>query len=156
LETDADFSDRPDLHDDTDALVAHQPLLTDKSNICFVSGNSNLMVQRFNDNFPQLNTSLKQNIVISNESEHLSTDKEMKRKINELEKRKLSQNTEPRSEEVGLKKSVWNSDDAHSAPIENEEWLAFLHKSMQEILGKRESFWYFEKVLMGYFPYFRR
>jgi fused len=152
-----DYSDRPDLLEDADAPLARLPLQTDKSNICFVSGNSNLMVQRFNDNFPQLTTSLNQNIVISDESEHLSTDKEMKRKINELEKRKLSQNTEPRSgeEATTLKKSVWNSDDAHSAPIENEEWLAFLHKSMQEILGEWERIYGILNVITRIFQKFQ-
>jgi fused len=158
-----DYSDRPDLLEDVDHLIHNVPqhdTHNESNSICFVSGNSNLMVNHFNDNFPQLTTSLQQNIMISSNINEAMTglslqhDKETKRKINELEKRKLSQNIDNFSVRLGssvesakqqkgdtLKKSVWNSsDETHSSPIENEEWLAFLHKSMQEILdGELDS-----------------
>lgn len=55
----------------------------------------------------------------------------------------------------------WDScDEYHNPPIENEEWLAFLYRSMQEVLDgeigslKQQnlvSFFRIENLLLSYF-----
>ncbi|KAG4065174.1 hypothetical protein HA402_007571 [Bradysia odoriphaga] len=133
--------------------------------VCYVTGNYNLIVNRLNDNLQYF----------SNQS------RERKHKTRDLEKRKLSQNldnfslrlgksstTDPAVAAVNLDSTItnklerssdkqqiskfttppsmlpgWDSgipDEYQSPPIENEEWLAFLHRYMQEILdGDIES-----------------
>lgn len=107
-----------------------------------VSGNSNLVLNYLNDNFPHLTAKSVSNSV--NEC----------KKGQSLERKKLNQNLdnfslrlesslEKRKEEKiqeeieGTNKMTptWDSsEDAQNPPIENEEWLVFLHKTMQEIL----------------------
>ncbi|EDV99811.1 serine/threonine-protein kinase fused [Drosophila grimshawi] len=161
------------------------------SHTCFVSGNSNMILNHFNDNFAM-------------EAPVASATKSMKSKLKmalnikqsrskDLEKRKLSQNLDNFSLRLGqsidaevrrkttemltqqsqqslhhqqqlhlqekksqqLKQSIhstnddklssdnsppcllpgWDScDESQSPPIENDEWLAFLHRSTQELL----------------------
>lgn len=155
------------------------------ADLCFVSGNSNLIVTNLNDNF-LVQQQMQQSRVWRNK---------------ELEKRKLSQNLENFSVRLGgskgrpssvqrslvvgdVKHSVdvkaihsreskeisvgatlkeppqpgldtsiakemaapnsqrWDScDEQQNPPIENEEWMAFLQRSMQEVLeGELDSF----------------
>nr|pir gene fused protein - fruit fly (Drosophila melanogaster) [Drosophila melanogaster]AAA82044.1 serine-threonine kinase Fused [Drosophila virilis] len=154
------------------------------SQTCFVSGNSNMILNHLNDNF-------------AIEAPASSATKSMKSKLKlalnikqsrskDLEKRKLSQNLDNFSLRLGqsidievqrkttemltqqsqaqqlqdrktqqLKQSMhstndeklssdnsppcllpgWDScDESQSPPIENDEWLAFLHRSIQELL----------------------
>ncbi|XP_030565989.1 serine/threonine-protein kinase fused [Drosophila novamexicana] len=170
------------------AAAGAMPLIN--SQTCFVSGNSNMILNHLNDNF-------------AIEAPALSATKSMKSKLKlalnikqsrskDLEKRKLSQNLDNFSLRLGqsidievqrkttemltqqsqaqqlqdrktqqLKQSMhstndeklssdnsppcllpgWDScDESQSPPIENDEWLAFLHRSIQELLdGEFES-----------------
>lgn len=148
-----------------------------QSDLTYVSGNSNLIVNNMNDNFPC------QDVRISSK---LSSSIKSKSKANCLEKRKLSQNLDNFQIRLGqdldvnrktrtlscgtidITKSVtqlnlnkstnevkedkktispppmptgWDScDGSQSQPIENDEWIAFLQKSMHEVLeGELES-----------------
>ncbi|KAH8420453.1 hypothetical protein KR009_010564 [Drosophila setifemur] len=161
--------------------LVHQPMLN--SHTCFVSGNSNMILNHMNDNFPQ----------DANASQRVGAPKDQAggtSRSKDLEKRKLSQNmdnfslrlgqgtdTEPqRKASEGVtqenkhspqphnslqKQSMqstqeeklssdntppcllpgWDScDESQSPPIENDEWLAFLNRSVQEILdGELDS-----------------
>uniref|UniRef100_A0A182VPZ8 non-specific serine/threonine protein kinase n=1 Tax=Anopheles minimus TaxID=112268 RepID=A0A182VPZ8_9DIPT len=139
--------------------------------------NPNLVVNRFNDNFPVIplhrNTTLVQP---GSEVLELQTSKECVGS-QELERRKLSQSidnfsmriesemhvvnrnpttfrmsspstiSKEHQKEKGLEKLTpsllpgWDScDESQNPPIENEEWLAFLQRSIQEVLdGELES-----------------
>ncbi|EDW65978.1 serine/threonine-protein kinase fused [Drosophila virilis] len=164
------------------AAAGAMPLIN--SQTCFVSGNSNMILNHLNDNF-------------AIEAPASSATKSMKSKLKlalnikqsrskDLEKRKLSQNLDNFSLRLGqsidievqrkttemltqqsqaqqlqdrktqqLKQSMhstndeklssdnsppcllpgWDScDESQSPPIENDEWLAFLHRSIQELL----------------------
>lgn len=147
--------------------------------LTYVSGNSNLIVNNMNDNFPCQDIHFK-----LPETRLSSSSIKVKSKASCLEKRKLSQNLDnfqirlgqeverkPRTLSCGtidITKSVaqlainkssnqvkedkkaispppmptgWDScDGSQSQPIENDEWIAFLQKSMHEILeGELES-----------------
>lgn len=153
-----------------------------QSDLTYVSGNSNLIVNNMNDNFPCQETRMNSKLPET----RLSSSIKSKSTANCLEKRKLSQNLDnfqirlgqeldsnrkPRTVSCGtidITKSVaqlnlnkssnegkedkkmispppmptgWDScDGSQSQPIENEEWIAFLQKSMHEILeGELES-----------------
>lgn len=152
-----------------------------QSDLTYVSGNSNLIVNNMNDNFP-----CQDRTIFKLPETRLSSSIKSKSKANCLEKRKLSQNLDnfqirlgqdmdsnrkPRTLSCGtidITKSVaqlslnknsiegkedkktispppmptgWDScDGSQSQPIENEEWIAFLQKSMHEILeGELDS-----------------
>lgn len=151
--------------------------------LTYVSGNSNLIVNNMNDNFPCQDFGIHSKLP---ETRTSSSSIKVKSKASCLEKRKLSQNLDnfqirlgqdvdvnrkPRTLSCGtidITKSVaqltinkssnqgkedkkaispppmptgWDScDGSQSQPIENEEWIAFLQKSMHEILeGELES-----------------
>lgn len=152
--------------------------------VCYVTGNYNLIVNRLNDNLQFFSNTTSDSVKRS-----LSQSKERKHKNRDLEKRKLSQNLDNFSLRLGksstndgmeandkldqtrygmkplifsmlscsafftsvrhsdkhqankittppLMLPGWDSciDEYQSPPIENEEWLAFLHRYMQEIL----------------------
>ncbi|KAH8356565.1 hypothetical protein KR200_003299 [Drosophila serrata] len=181
----------------TPPVVVHQPLLN--SHTCYVSGNSNMILNHMNDNFDfhaSLRGSAAQPKIVPAVRQSRSKD---------LEKRKLSQNLDNFSLRLGhnnaaeastqekpaqeklsqekltqeksqaqpqqqsqalpqqqpLKHSMhstneeklssdntppcllpgWDScDESQSPPIENDEWLAFLNRSIQELLdGELDS-----------------
>ncbi|KAH8416903.1 hypothetical protein KR222_011694 [Zaprionus bogoriensis] len=157
------------------------------SQTCFVSGNSNMILNHLNDNFPMesaakgMKSKLKQAINMSGKqsrskdlekrklSQNLdnfslrlgqSIDAEAQRKTTEM----LAQHSQLQSQQLHEKKMQqmqlkqqsmnstneeklssdnsppcllpgWDScDESQSPPIENDEWLAFLHRSIQELL----------------------
>lgn len=155
-----------------------KPEKSDVKNVCLVSGNSNLVINHLNENFPQLSIHPKTIHDSANETTKLTSSS---KPSNKLEKRKLNQNLDNFSVKLGtnidsvekvrsqterpdeLEKSQneiegsnketptllpgWDScEDARNPPIENEEWLVFIHRTMQEILDgdldslKQQSF----------------
>lgn len=142
-----------------------------------ISANSNLLVNRFNDNFPL--TTIPQPSPIDGlrmkACSFVSADGKdyllpLDQQSQELERRKLNQSIDnfsirietekqSRAQSLALSKCAitdhgkitdkstpcllpgWDScDDSQNPPIENEEWLVFLQRSMQEILdGELDS-----------------
>ncbi|XP_060664598.1 serine/threonine-protein kinase fused [Drosophila nasuta] len=155
------------------------------SQTCFVSGNSNMILNHMNDNFP-IEAPIANSATSMNSKMKLAPNIKQSRS-KDLEKRKLSQNLDNFSLRLGqsidleaqrrttemltqqsqlqqqlqekrsqqLKQSQhsnneeklssensppcllpgWDScDESQSPPIENDEWLAFLHRSTQELL----------------------
>ncbi|XP_036318174.1 serine/threonine-protein kinase fused-like [Rhagoletis pomonella] len=194
---------------DVDIIIPHFNIVTEaaaaapviNSQTCFVSGNTNMILNHMNDNFmyaantnsspphhqphqqskksPTESTKLQETPLVTNTNVKASRSKD-------LEKRKLSQNldnfslrlgqgfdSEPRKtverrdkdkdkeKEQKCNKSImhsadekrstgnsppcllpgWDScDESQSPPIENDEWLAFLNRTMQEVLdGEMDS-----------------
>ncbi|XP_016986805.1 serine/threonine-protein kinase fused [Drosophila rhopaloa] len=174
--------------------VVHQPLVN--SHTCFVSGNSNMILNHMNDNFdfqaslrgvvakqkvvPPVKQSRSKDLEKRKLSQNLdnfslrlgqSVDTEAQRKTTEiLTQEKLTQEKKPPSQPnpqppqqqtQQLKHSMhstneeklssdntppcllpgWDScDESQSPPIENDEWLAFLNRSVQELLdGELDS-----------------
>ncbi|XP_037936338.1 serine/threonine-protein kinase fused [Teleopsis dalmanni] len=162
------------------------------SQTCFVSGNSNMILNHLNDNFPIVagNTSQTNNDNGTEQSTKSNSQLNVnlkKTRSKDLEKRKLSQNLdnfslrlghsidtetqrkttemlthkkEQKSSQSVLKTPTQSADEKHitensppcllpgwdscdesqSPPIENDEWLAFLNRSMQEVLdGELDS-----------------
>ncbi|XP_017088363.2 serine/threonine-protein kinase fused [Drosophila bipectinata] len=170
-------------------MVHHQPLVN--SHTCFVSGNSNMILNHMNDNFPsdynanarsQIPSGVRQSRSKDLEKRKLSqnmdnfslrlgqsVDTEAHRKATEmLTQEKLQQEKlhheklqQEKQKNLNLKQSMqsntgeeklssdntppllpgWDScDESQSPPIENDEWLAFLNRSVQEILdGELDS-----------------
>ncbi|EDW82803.1 uncharacterized protein Dwil_GK10190 [Drosophila willistoni] len=167
------------------AGAAPAPLIN--SQTCFISGNSNMILNHLNDNFPVEHPTmvkgaikLKPNAPVAAAAPASSVNLKQTRS-KDLEKRKLSQNLDNFSLRLGqsidvdvqrkttemltqdrkprdreqLKQSMhstqddklsndntppcllpgWDScDESQSPPIENDEWLAFLNRSTQELL----------------------
>ncbi|XP_055909302.1 serine/threonine-protein kinase fused [Eupeodes corollae] len=159
------------------------------SKVCFVTDNSNLVVNHLNDNFkqdlPQNDSPAKSKANLSlniKKSPLPSAPEKTNLRNKDLEKRKLSQNLDNFSLRLGTSVDVvenikkggekkekllkvstqstagtveekqnenippcllpgWDScDESQSPVIENEEWLAFLHRSIQEVLdGELDS-----------------
>lgn len=118
-------------------------------NPCVVSGNSNLVITNFNDNF------VFEQVETTKTKPKLSIQKSPgpEKRNKDLEKRKLSQNLENFSLRLGDTATTktmsedksprshfnllptWDStDDTQSQMMENEEWLAFIKKNMHELL----------------------
>ncbi|BFG01890.1 serine/threonine-protein kinase fused [Drosophila madeirensis] len=179
----ADISFR-DLPPDESASVDAGPLVN--SQTCYVSGNSNMILNHQNDNFPADVQAGGAKGVAAKLKAALNLRQSSRSK--DLEKRKLSQNLDNFSLRLGqsidteaqrkttemltaqerkcrdkeqsqpqalLKQSLhstneeklssdntppcllpgWDScDESQSPPIENDEWLAFLHRSIQELM----------------------
>ncbi|XP_034662818.1 serine/threonine-protein kinase fused isoform X1 [Drosophila subobscura] len=183
----ADISFR-DLPPDESASADAGPLVN--SQTCYVSGNSNMILNHQNDNFPadvqaggakgvaaKLRAAL--NLRQSSRSKDLekrklsqnldnfslrlgqSIDTETQRKTTEMltaQERKCRDKEQPQPQaqaQAQLKQSLhstneeklssdntppcllpgWDScDESQSPPIENDEWLAFLHRSIQELM----------------------
>ncbi|KAH8284359.1 hypothetical protein KR018_004915 [Drosophila ironensis] len=183
--------------------LPHQPMLN--SHTCFVSGNSNMILNHMNDNFPpdiQVSSSLRHPLTLCSQLQPLGQAVTLSQlpqlpqvpqaRSKDLEKRKLSQNMDNFSLRLGqsvdteahrkatealtqekkqLKQTPpppqpqppqhsnngeeklssdntppcllpgWDScDESQSPPIENDEWLAFLNRSVQEIFdGELDS-----------------
>ncbi|XP_017015606.2 serine/threonine-protein kinase fused [Drosophila takahashii] len=162
--------------------VVHQPLVN--SHTCFVSGNSNMILNHMNDNF-DFQASLR-GVAAKPKVVPPPPPAVRQSRSKDLEKRKLSQNLDNFSVRLGQsgdtqeklnqgKKSPqpaqqqpphpqhsmhstneeklssdntppcllpgWDScDESQSPPIENDEWLAFLNRSVQELLdGELDS-----------------
>lgn len=157
--------------------------VTSATKFCFVSGNSNMIVNHLNDNFKSDQSQndapkSKSNLSLNLKKSTLSCAVEKNTSRNkDLEKRKLSQNLDNFSLRLGntvdlenvrkcgekkdkLVKNCtqsteekqnentppcllpgWDScDESQSPVIENEEWVAFLHRSIQEVLdGELDS-----------------
>lgn len=106
---------------------------------CTVSGNSNLIIGNFNDNF-----SLDQTDVVTKPKVGLQKSPCLEKRNKDLEKRKLSQNLENFSLRLGDASSRANTEEKTKPPerdscddsqmIENEEWLAFIKKNMHELM----------------------
>ncbi|XP_034489648.1 serine/threonine-protein kinase fused [Drosophila innubila] len=189
---DVSYREMPNVHAVIAAATADggvgggdvMPLIN--SQTCFVSGNSNMILNHLNDNFPI-------EMPITSAAKCMKSKLKMSFNIKQsrnkdLEKRKLSQNLDNFSLRLGqsidsetqrkttemltqqshshsqqlqdkrsqqLKQSIhsnndeklssdnsppcllpgWDScDESQSPPIENDEWLAFLHRSIQELL----------------------
>lgn len=146
IETDVEeitvpFLDRPSKYDLNMASANINP--------CAVSGNSNLIISNFNENFglEPYKDSIKAKPKLS-----LQKSPCLEKRNKDLEKRKLSQNLENFSLRLGeapsktsnneekLLKSQSNLhdldsfDDSQSQMMENEEWLAFIKRNMHELL----------------------
>ncbi|XP_055844636.1 serine/threonine-protein kinase fused [Episyrphus balteatus] len=183
------FSDRPYKIESSpaksiDPLKSNQRTsATPNAKFCFVSGNSNMIVNHLNDNFkseqpPTDTLKSKANLSLNIKKATLPSAPEKNISRNkDLEKRKLSQNLDNFSLRLGNSVDVengrkcgekkdkllktctqsteekqnentppcllpgWDScDESQSPVIENEEWLAFLHRSVQEVLdGELDS-----------------
>lgn len=156
--------------------------------VCFVSGNSNLIVNHYKDNFPSTEMlpstsgAAKIHMDTNKNSESQEKTPSIGKSLNKpLEKKKLNNNLSNMSVKLGHSKDSdksnikaetkstnksgaaennenkvsvtrkeisppemqpgWDSCDVYqNPPIENEEWLAFLQKSMQEVLdGELDS-----------------
>ncbi|ALC49372.1 fu [Drosophila busckii] len=135
------------------AAAGAMPLVN--SQTCFVSGNNNMILNHLNDNFALDAHSTNAARCSQSKSKLKLSQKQSRSK--DLEKRKLSQNLDNFSLRLGQsidteaqRKTTemltqqnsppcllpgWDScDESQSPPIENDEWLAFLHRSMQELL----------------------
>lgn len=179
------FSDKPykiessPVKVNVDSLKSHQVTNAGSAcaKYCFVSGNSNMIVNHLNDNFKSeqfnnqqiksksnLTLNIKKTTLIGVSEKNSSRNKD-------LEKRKLSQNLDNFSLRLGNSTDIENSrkcgekkdklpkncllsteekqnentppcllpgwdscDESQSPVIENEEWLAFLYRSIQEVL----------------------
>lgn len=112
--------------------------------------------QRFQFNSAPINLVQNQNTIKSAVPPATSSVTKSVAKNSELERKKLNQNLENFSVRLGQSQEInerrkssnitvseWNNrddDSAKNAPIENEEWIAFLHRSMQEIIdGELDS-----------------
>ncbi|XP_054730101.1 serine/threonine-protein kinase fused [Anastrepha obliqua] len=184
-----------------DIAVPHFNIVTEaaaaapviNSQTCFVSGNTNMILNHMNDNFTYAlnatNSSPPQQTHQQQQDTHLVTNANVKvSRSKDLEKRKLSQNLDNFSLRLGQcvdvearkttdrrekdkdkdkekeqkfsknmthsadeKRSTENSppcllpgwdscDESQSPPIENDEWLAFLNRTIQEVLdGELDS-----------------
>ncbi|KAL5280153.1 STK36 family protein [Megaselia abdita] len=155
IETDVEeisvpFLDRPSKYDLN---------MVNSQNPCAVSGNSNLVISNFNENFAiEVSKDLGPLSPTVKAKPKLSLQKSpcMEKRNKDLEKRKLSQNLEnfslrlgetskPNNEEKGksdekrksqpnLLPSLDSFDETQSQMMENEEWLAFIKKNMHELM----------------------
>lgn len=137
IETDVEeisvpFLERPSKHD-----------LNMLQNPCVVSGNSNLILSNFNENFVH---ELSKESVKAKPKLSLQKSPRLEKRSKDLEKRKLSQNLDNFSlrlgdtsvkaanhEEKAISQSI-SFEETQSQIMENEEWLDFIKKNMHELL----------------------